>query len=83
MLSIGNVDVIFDLKKVGGYLASSPTAHERDCLRQFVGKIRAGTESVPAKILGNQFLIAVCAHVLLVAFKGDKMYVRGIAKGVL
>ena len=82
-LDIGNVDVLFDRTKVGGYFTSSPSLAEKDCLRDFMQAIRTGTRTVPYKSVGKQFLIAVCQHVLQVAFKGNRMFVTDIHRGVL
>ena len=84
-MDIGNIkEIVCDRKKVGRYVASSPTDDEKDCLRRFFQDIQAGTRTVPEKDLGGQFSIYVCGHVLRVKFSpSDTMYVTDIRRGAL
>ncbi len=41
---------------------------DKACLHQFFTAVQSSTVQVPYKIVGNQFLIGVCNHVLYVKF---------------
>ena len=83
-MDIGNIkNIVCDRVRVGGYITSSPTPSEKDCLRRFFQDVRTGSRTVPHQDIGGQFLIYVCGHILRVAFTGDNMNVRDIRRGVV
>ena len=85
-LSVGPIiNLTCHQKRVGGYLRGSPGSQDKACLHQFLADVQGATIQVPYKIVGNQFLLGVCNHVLYVKFNntGDDMKITNMRPGIL